>query len=171
MGATLEADDFKHSLHSYIEAALLHGKIKKEVKDGEEIFYPQNGETSKSKLKICGTCSTCKKDNCGNCKSCVIDSSLAERGRKKRCFRKRCMNLKKVNEKSVDEEKNRIGMSLTDNINTILSHASKLLEYNDSEVSSVIKEDYKDFVIQKEEIMKPQSSSFIKEDQIEKEEI
>ena len=174
---TLEADDFKHSLHSYVEAALLHGKIKKEVKDGEEIFYPQNGETSKSKLKICGTCSTCKKDNCGNCKSCVIDSSLAERGRKKRCFRKRCMNLKKVKEKSVDEEKNRIGMSLTltDNINTILSHASKLLEYNDSEVSSVIKEDYKDFGIQKEEVQKPQSSNFIKENQkdlgIQKEEI
>ena len=80
---TLEADDFKHSLHSYVEAALLHGKIKKEVEDGEEIFYPQNGETSKSKLKICGTCSTCKRDNCGHCKSCVIDSSTVERGRKK----------------------------------------------------------------------------------------
>ena len=92
----LETDHFKHSLHSYVEAAIFHGKIRKEVKDGEDVYFTSESKDSKVKIIACGYCSACLKNDCGNCKTCIHESVLKDKSKKKRCLRKRCLNIKKI---------------------------------------------------------------------------
>ena len=112
-----EKEGFKHSVNSYIEAALLQGRIMKLVKGDEEIFFPVFRETRcKERLKRCGECFPCLKDDCGNCKSW----QEGEKSDKKGCLRrKRCQKLKRL--KTYDN-------NLAKSITSILSEGTSVLK-------------------------------------------
>jgi len=128
----LETDHFKHSLHSYVEAAIFHGKIRKEVKDGEDVYFTSESKDSKVKIIACGYCSACLKNDCGNCKTCIHESVLKDKSKKKRCLRKRCLNIKKIKKSDTADVKT---SSIDKNVNRAKDDDKKLKGLNVDDAS------------------------------------
>ena len=103
-----EDEDFKSSVHRYVEAALQRGRIRKVFKEDKEIFYPANDESILSSTRL--------KENC----------------KEKSSEQKTEEKLKKL-----DTEYKSKGIHLTQSINTILSEATSILDTDEPSLNSL----------------------------------
>ena len=172
---------FQHSIHSYVEAALLQGRIRKELKGEEEYFYPASASSSstsvsrtKQKLrKRCGECSACLKEDCGNCKSCIIKlqspvKSSSEKAPEKKCLRRRCQNLKRLNNpedrrKKKYSDQPEVRPNLNESINSILTEVSSILNTNTEKEPEPSISDIQEEKIEAELTSNPQSGDLVGE--------